>query len=115
MEPIDRIEELAILCHETAREKGFWRDNDELFGGDVNHPIWLLSRLGLIHSEVSEALEEVRKVGMDPTAFVEELADILIRVFDLAGGMMLGWLLAEQVNAKMEKNRQRPPMHGKTA
>jgi len=40
--------------------------------------------LALIHSEVSEALEAFRH--NDKTNFAEELADILIRVLDCAGG-----------------------------
>jgi NTP pyrophosphatase (non-canonical NTP hydrolase) len=50
--------------------------------------------LALIHSEVSEALEGVRKDLMDDKlphrkAVETELADALIRIFDLAGFLEL--------------------------
>lgn len=64
--------------------------------------------LALIHSEVTEALEAFR-VG-DREGFDEELADILIRLLDTAGG--LGVDLDEQVHLKLEKNRTRGHRHG---
>lgn len=67
-------------------------------------------RFALIHSEVSEAFEGVRKNSMDShlphrKAVEVELADALIRIFDYAGdnGLDLGGALIE----KLEYNRSR--------
>ena len=61
--------------------------------------------LALIHSEVSEVLEGVRKNSMDDHITTRkseevELADVLIRVFDYAGGFNLdvGAALVEKMN-----------------
>lgn len=65
--------------------------------------------LALIHSEVSEALEEFRKEHrLDH--FAEELADILIRTLDCAAALELD--LDSAVQRKLEKNRQRGYKHG---
>lgn len=64
--------------------------------------------LALIHSEVSEALEAFR-IG-DPANFAEELADVVIRVLDLAGG--LGIDMDREVHRKLAKNRMREHRHG---
>jgi NTP pyrophosphatase (non-canonical NTP hydrolase) len=74
-------------------------------------------KLCLIHSEVSEALEDYRDgnlqadyEGSKPVGFPSEMADILIRVFDLAGA--LGIDLDKAVAEKMAYNRTRPHRHG---
>lgn len=65
--------------------------------------------LALIHSEVSEALEEYRKEHRK-LEFTEELADILIRTLDCAAALELD--IEEAVNKKLEKNRNRAYKHG---
>lgn len=64
--------------------------------------------LALIHSEASEALEAFRKDDMEN--FAEELADVIIRCLDCAGGM--GFDMDKVVDAKLEKNRGRGYKHG---
>lgn len=64
--------------------------------------------LALIHSEVSEALEAFRK--NESYHFIEELADVLIRVLDCAGGFECDF--DGVVQAKLQKNRQRGFRHG---
>ncbi len=64
--------------------------------------------LALIHSEVSEALEDFRHDRREH--FTEELADIVIRVLDLAGG--LGVDLDTAIATKLAKNRLRSFRHG---
>jgi len=88
---------------------------------------YIALKLALIHSEVSEALEELREgnhgalmkevrvfealQGDKPVGFMSELADIMIRVADLAG--IVGGDLGLAVHLKMEYNKSRPPKHNK--
>lgn len=64
--------------------------------------------LALVTSEVSEALEAFR--SRDQENFSEELADIIIRVLDLAGGMAID--IDKSVADKIEINRIRGYKHG---
>ena len=69
-------------------------------------------RIGLIHSEVSEAYEALRKHGGDdyevdgkPEGLLSELADIIIRTVELAE--IFGYDLDEMVSTKMAYNTRR--------
>jgi NTP pyrophosphatase (non-canonical NTP hydrolase) len=106
------IKELVYAAHNNSVSKGFW-DED----------VWNLpEKHALIHSEVSEALEEVRKptalvssvtIRQDgkPEGFPTELADIVIRVADLCGQLNID--LDEVIRMKMTYNATRPHKHGK--
>lgn len=75
-----------------------------------------LVRLCLIHTEVSEAAQEVKRHwagqpnGAQLDAFAEELADVAIRLFDLAG--CTGVDLGEAISRKMVRNMGRPFLYG---
>ena len=92
--------ETVSACHQNAVRKGFWEASDNL--GE---------KLCLIHSEISEALEELRKPEPSKAAIAEELADVCIRVADLAGYLEIDLLGA--IDKKMIANQARPIMHGK--
>ena len=118
------INETAQAAHQNAKSKGFF-DNEKNIG----------EMLCLIHSEVSEALEADRKghycdanmnvvngwVGDEDfkeyftenvkSSFQDEIADIIIRAFDLAA--YKGIDLEAHIAAKMRYNSLRPHMHGK--
>lgn len=121
------INRLSKEIHAANKKKGFYADNKNI--GEM---------LCLIHSEVSEALESDRKeqyASMTDTlwddmnkdldddyfkhAFIEyckdtfedELADIVIRVLDLAA--FKGVDLERHIKAKMKYNSLRPYKHGK--
>lgn len=118
---IQAFSDFARLAHENSKAKGFWN----LMGELHSHPkakeievIWKLSRIALMHSEASEALEGIRKNLPDdhlPNRSMEcaELADVVIRILDYAGAYNLP--LAETIVEKMTYNSSRPYMHGKQA
>lgn len=90
---------LSETIHGYNLTKGWW-DDPRRFGESI----------ALIHSELSEALEADRKDLMDDhlpnrKGVEVELADALIRIFDLAGRMGLD--LGAAVVEKFEYNKNR--------
>lgn len=86
---INNIIMLTNLCHSIAAGCGWWHNNK---GEALYRNFGEL--IALIHSEISEALEGDRKSKQDEhlpqyTSVEVELADALIRIFDLAGAMNL--------------------------
>jgi len=75
------VPELIEVIGEINRLNG-WREPKRF---DWSDPDAIASVLMLIVTEVSEAMEAVRKG--DQENFTEELADIVIRVFDAIGGI----------------------------
>lgn len=104
------FEQVQADAHATAVAKGFWENTEQGY----NKP----EKLMLIASEVFEAFEELRK-GRElqpcPKTGLKnieaELADVIIRIMDLAGREDLR--IAEAICAKMEYNKTRPHKHGK--
>lgn len=108
-ESFDTFRVFQRTAHRIAKEHGWWEGERNI--GEL---------LALIHSEVSEALEEYRAKTLlaeyrlsnkgKPEGFSVELADIVIRVFDLAEHLRID--LCAVVAAKMIYNESRPYRHG---
>lgn len=71
----------------------------------------ILAKLMLVVSELSEAVEEVRKPEQSRKAFDEEICDVFIRLFDICGAMEID--IDGGIAAKELKNSQRKFLHGK--
>jgi NTP pyrophosphatase (non-canonical NTP hydrolase) len=101
------LDALAASLHQTAVEKGFW-------DGDITHDK-IGNKLALVHSEVTEVLEGIRK-SKGSEAIVEEMADIVIRLLDLYAAMrdenMIEHSLDEVLDKKLNINKERPRLHG---
>ena len=101
------LDVLSAVLHETAIEKGFW-------SGEYNHDK-VGNKLALVHSEVTEVLEAIRK-SHGSEKVVEEMADVIIRLLDIYAAMRneeeVLHSLDEILQKKMEKNKTRPPLHG---
>lgn len=102
--------------HSLAVEKGFYDKQQRLMESLAAEPvnrdhanrIWIMSRLMLIVTEVAEAAETVRK---DCAMLPCELADIYLRLADLA--YACGIDLPAEVKKKHALNQVRKHMHGK--
>lgn len=107
------IDKLARDLHHTAEEKGFWDPAKRIQEQDAF--VFYAKQLAMIHSEVTEVLEALRK-DKGERAVVEELADIIIRVLDLWAGLDANGVttssLEEVLKDKAKYNSTRPRMHG---
>jgi NTP pyrophosphatase (non-canonical NTP hydrolase) len=123
-----KIKETQQQVHTMAISKGWW---PELNFGPISHQRIAVA-LSLIHSEVSEALEEVRSDNLEtywvtptkervdsrdeappdakPEGLPIELADVVIRCMDLAGA--LGIDLEQAIADKVAFNANRKHRHG---
>lgn len=119
----ESITDAARACHQLAGEKGWWPELVELPTMSNEQRVnTIAAKIALIHSEASEALEElrhceslsdlreVRLEGLKPEGFGVELADVVIRCFDLAcaTGVDIGALIRDKHNF----NANRAHRHG---
>lgn len=118
------------LCHRIANDHGWWEEPEwiKAVRSQFNLPMHVIESaelaaqrneaemIALMHSELSEAVESIRH-GNPPSDHIpefsgveEELADVIIRIFDLAERK--GYRIAEAMIAKMKFNDGRPYRHG---
>jgi len=105
-----QLDELADSLHSSAVNKGFW-DN---YSDAPNE--FICTKLALIHSEVTEVLEAIRK-NKPEAEVMDEFADIIIRTLDLYAGMNNLWFKEKQsiqlaLSNKRNKNLLRQKLHG---
>jgi NTP pyrophosphatase (non-canonical NTP hydrolase) len=114
------ITELQKEIHKEAIAHGFYQNDnmlhDLLQTATSNEKtveeldrLFVLKRLLLIHSEISEAMEALR-LG-DELSLTSELADATIRIFDIAE--YINFSLYKAIIAKMKINKKREYLHGK--
>jgi NTP pyrophosphatase (non-canonical NTP hydrolase) len=100
---------LQYECHQAAKSAGWWID-PKTGASITDNPYCFSSKLCLVHSEISEAMEGDRKDLMDdklPHRKMREveLADAVIRIFDMAGAYQMD--LAGAIAEKMFYNQSR--------
>lgn len=102
------ISDMVKEAYETAKSKG-WHETRRS----------IPELLCLIHSEVTEALDDYRNnlpldqiywEGTKPCGFTTELADVIIRIADLCGAFDLD--LEKAIELKMAANKLRSHRHG---
>lgn len=125
---IKELNELATKIFEGNKEKGFWDDSPR----DINDKKDVALKLMLIVSELGEAMEAHRKgrfavyetnnlndmMSFDEyfekttkDTFEDEIADTIIRLFDMCGGLNIN--IGHHIQQKLIYNGNRPKLHGK--
>ena len=101
------FDEITKELHSVAVEKGFWPEEvDDIF---------ITKQLMMIVSEAVEVMEAIRK-SRGPEEVADEMADILIRTFDLYAGLVEHEYTHVSLDEAFEKktgyNKTRPERHG---
>jgi NTP pyrophosphatase (non-canonical NTP hydrolase) len=102
------LDGIAADIHKTAVEKQFWTEQTVTMDQ-------IGAKLALVHSEVTEVLEALRK-NKGSYEVVSEMADVMIRLLDLFAALKSAGIVEHDIDDcmahKMAKNKARPPKHG---
>ena len=115
------IDQVAQECYERAEANGWHHDFADISDlGFVRE--WIGNKLMLVVSELTEAQDELRNghsvdgvyYGEDgkPEGFPVEMADALIRIFDLLGVLGLTATVSDRIQEKLDFNDSRGVRHG---
>lgn len=114
MMPLNDLNILASKVYENAKNKGWWTEEGE------DRVKLIPEKIALIHSELSEALEEYRNhhepteiyygENGKPEGIPVEIADVIIRCLDFCAGYNID--VDEAMRIKMAYNATRPMKHG---
>lgn len=115
--------ELQRACHKASKDAGWWIEQQGYsdLGEELFVPLEVVpTKLCLIHSEISEAMEAHRKDLMDDKlphrkGIEVELADAVIRIMDLAGALDLdiGGAIAEKMAYNAQREDHKPESRAK--
>lgn len=122
----EKLNEFCKINNQNVRVKGFWDDmhnaikhlkesgaDEALINATKN--AFISQKLDLIHSELGEATEAMRKqnYGLErKDTFEDEIADVLIRLCDLCGELDID--IEKQIEWKFNHNKTRENKHGKS-
>lgn len=129
MDNKEKIKSVAIWCHGLNNMRDFCH-GEAVARGFYDEPKETGTQIMLVVSELAEAMEADRNEryadyamynGEDCTpeafkkyvkdSFEDEIADAMIRLFDLCGAMKID--IATHVYEKLKYNMERPYKHGK--
>jgi NTP pyrophosphatase (non-canonical NTP hydrolase) len=107
------FDDISMQLHETAVEKGFWSVVEDATQEQTD--IFITKQLMMIVSEAVEVMEAIRK-DKGEEEIADEMADILIRTFDLYAGLVEHGYTKVSLDHAFEKktniNKSRPNLHG---
>jgi len=99
---LKHIQDTIYIAYKQHGYEKNWNDSGKI--GDI-------AKLGLIITEVSEAIEEIRKPNMNSKNLAFECADIIIRVLNFASRKNINCEIA--IKEKHKINMKRGFLHGK--